>query len=160
MGARTGKRRGTWAADGRRARTGLRCGADEGGFTLVELLVVMLILALLAAIAIPSFLNQRAKARDADAKAGAHAAAIAMETFGTDHGGRYTTATPADLNAIEETIDPGLVTVDDATDDSYSITVSSTSGNTFTIERLGSGGRVYDCATPGAGGCPVGGDWG
>ena len=44
---------------------------SEGGFTLVETLVVMLIIALLAAIAIPSFFNQSDKARDASAKTAA-----------------------------------------------------------------------------------------
>lgn len=44
-------------------------GVDESGFTLIELLVVMIILGVLAAIAIPVFLNQRAKAHDAATKA-------------------------------------------------------------------------------------------
>ena len=54
---------------------------SESGFTLVELLVVMLILGLLAAIAIPSFFNQRDKARDADAKTQVRTAQTAMETY-------------------------------------------------------------------------------
>src|SRR3954469_6408811 len=76
----------------------------ESGFTLVELLVVMLILGLLAAIAIPAFFNQRDKARDSSAKTYARTAETAMETFATDNGGVYTGANRVALVNEEETL--------------------------------------------------------
>ena len=58
--------------------------AGEKGFTLIELLVVILIIGILAAIALPAFLNQREKAQDSDAKSDARTAQTAMETWYTD----------------------------------------------------------------------------
>ena len=62
----------------------------EEGFTLIELLVVILIIGILAAIAIPSFLNQRSKGNDAEAKSVAVTTAEAFETCATDNNGSYT----------------------------------------------------------------------
>src|SRR5436305_8184412 len=72
----------------------------EQGFTLIELLVVILIIGILAAIAIPAFLNQRGKAYDAAAKSNVRTAQTAEETYATDNNGAYT-ANIADLQTIE-----------------------------------------------------------
>ena len=144
---------------------------SESGFTLVELLVVMLILGLLAAIAIPSFFNQRDKARDADAKELVRTAQTAMETYATDHGGSYAGATPADLIAIESTLnnanggtgakDGDALTVPATAANSYTVTVASANTpNTFSISRAGGGGTSLTCTVDGSDGCPSGGNWG
>ena len=138
---------------------------EEKGFTLVELLVVMLILGLLAAIAIPSFFNQRDKARDADAKEQVRTAQTAIETYATDNNGSYTNADVADLRAIEEVlVDADLqpVVVSDG-GQGYTVTVRSenTSGGNhdFSITRQASGSLLYTCTAPDgeADGCPENG---
>jgi prepilin-type N-terminal cleavage/methylation domain-containing protein len=66
----------------------------EGGFTLIELLVVIIIIGILAAIAIPVFLNQRKKGYDAQVKADLRNAATGQETYLTDNN-VYTTSQTA-----------------------------------------------------------------
>jgi type IV pilus assembly protein PilA len=137
----------------------------ESGFTLVELLVVMLILGLLAAIAIPAFFNQRAKAQDAEAKSAVKTSQTALETYATDNNGKYTGATPAALKAIEPTIvtsgtGGAAIKTLTPTTSGYTIEVYSDSGGTFSVVRSSTGSLTYPCSSPGSGGCPSSGDWG
>ena len=146
-----------------------RMAQDESGFTLVELLVVMLILGLLAAIAIPAFFNQRDKARDAEAKSAVRTAQTAIETYATDHDGHYTgavsdptAADPASLQKIEQSLtDVGTrLTVPAATDTTYTVQVTSeVAGQVFRISRAGTGVTTSTCDTDGEGGCPSNGEW-
>ena len=68
---------------------------DERGFTLIELLVVVLIIGILAAVALPTFLGQRDKGFDADAKSNARNVQTLVESCGVDNAGDFTNCTTA-----------------------------------------------------------------
>ena len=134
---------------------------DESGFTLIELLVVILIIGILAAIAIPSFLNQQGKAKDAAAKELVHSMQIATETYATDNAGNYTGISPTVLNTYEPTIQVGAgnnnayAYAATGTTTGYTITAAdSTAAETFSITRLnGVTTRTCTPATGLNGGC-------
>ena len=85
--------------------------AGEKGFTLIELLVVMIILAILTAIAIPSYMSFKDRANRSAAGADLRAAIPSVEAYYSDHG-TYTGMTAANLAAsYDQSINPSIITL-------------------------------------------------
>ena len=115
---------------------------SEKGFTLIELLVVMIILAILMAVAIPSYLSFRDRANKSAAGANLRAAIPSVEAYFSDNG-FYTSMTPTSLQAsYDQSIDTANLFVKSATSTDYCVWAQSPNDNDKIAYKDGPDGKI------------------
>lgn len=140
--------------------------AREGGFTMIEVLVVILILGILAAIALPTFLGQSSKAHDAAAKEYTADLVKLVESCYANEQDYTKCNTLSDLSSggsepigMPYGSGPDQAEVSAATTDSFTVIGHSRSGNDFVAVRNSNAPVTRTCSTAGSGGCSAGGTW-
>ncbi len=130
---------------------------EESGFTLIELLVVVLIIGVLAAIALPNFLDQSARAQDTRAKSDARNLAEQLEFCFTDDNTYIGPGTGGSCVGTDTGLPlgshPGEVRVTAVSDTGYTVAAKSTSTNVFKIVKNAKTGAIARKCTGTTGGC-------
>jgi type IV pilus assembly protein PilA len=127
---------------------------DESGFTLIELVVAVLIIGVLAAIAIPMFLGDTGKAKNAQARELARTAQTAAETIATEDRGSYARVNPTELHNAEQTIPivagagRSYLSAASGGASEYSVTATAPNGDELTIKKNPAGETARICSSP------------
>jgi type IV pilus assembly protein PilA len=117
---------------------------SEKGFTLIELLVVMIILAILTAIAIPSYLSFRDRANKSAASADLRAAIPSVEAYFADHG-NYDNMTEAYLQAsYDQSISTNIIKVVSAAGTSYCVQATAPGDTSKQAHKAGPSASITD----------------